>query len=219
VIRRRRTTHRQFSHSEPTVRAGKFIRVSSPDFPGGARRIIVNGDKSVPAGTAMGRIRAASRVVAPALLVPPAVLALNALMPQAASAAPASTAMVQQHGAGMLTQSKVPVDEELKAYFGAGYDYDDAVLLARYWNDGSPYQAKLDTGEALIKGDGKFKAEFQHGETAWTVSDDFARGAYYNNGYDYTEAQHLAKVWGQTDISAVKATAGRKILAGIKLPA
>jgi hypothetical protein len=167
----------------------------------------------------MERIRAASRAVAPALLVPPAVFALNAMLPQAASAAPPSTAIVQQHGAGLLAQSKTPVDAELEAYFAAGYDYDDAVLLARYWNDGSPYQAKLDTGEALIKSGGKFKAEFQHGDTAWTVSDDFAMGAFFSNGYDYTEAEHLAKVWGQTDISTVKVTAGRKILAGIKLPA
>ncbi|MBN1171000.1 MAG: hypothetical protein JXA67_02400 [Micromonosporaceae bacterium] len=178
-----------------------------------------NSETSGAASTAMGRIRSASRVVAPALLVPPAVLALGALLPQAASAAPPAAAVVQHHGAAAFTEPKVPVDEELLAYFNAGYDYDDAVVLARYWNDGSPYQAKLDTGEALIKSGDKFKAEFQHGDTAWTVSDDFARAAYFNNGYDYADARRLAKVWHQTDISTVKATAGRKILAGIKLPA
>jgi hypothetical protein len=177
----------------------------------------MNDDKSIPAGTAMGRIRAASRVIAPALLVPPAVLALNAMLPQAASAAPASTAIVQQHSATALTQPKATVDAELKAYFGAGYDYNDAVVLARYWNDGSPYQAKLDTGATLIKSAGKF--DFHHGDTAWTAAEDIALGAYFNNGYDYTEAQRLAKVWGQTDITTVKVTAGRKILAGITLPA
>jgi hypothetical protein len=165
----------------------------------------------------MGRIRAASRVVAPALLVPPAVLALNAVLPQTAHGASTPTTIVQQQSAGLPAQPEATVGKELRAYFDAGYDYDDAVLLARYWNDGSPYQAKLDTGKTLIKSPGTF--DFHHGDTAWTVAEDIALGAYANNGHDYTEAQHLATVWGQTDLAIVKVTAGRKILAGIALPA
>lgn len=175
----------------------------------------MSSDKNISTGTAMGRIRAASRVITPALLVPPAIFALTVMVPQTANASTTSSP------ASSSTASKyVSVDAELAAYLAAGYDYDDAVVLARFWCESSPYQAKLVTGEALIKGGGTLKTiDFQHGETASTVSDDFARGAYYNNGYDYADAQSLAKLWGQSDISTVKTTAGRKILAGIKLPA
>jgi hypothetical protein len=45
-----------------------------------------------------------------------------------------------------------------------------------------------------------------------------ALAAYFNAGYDYTDAQHLASAWHETDIGKVKSQAGKKLLAGETLP-
>ena len=45
-----------------------------------------------------------------------------------------------------------------------------------------------------------------------------ARNAYFAAGYDYEDAERLAKLWNIKDISAVKAEAGRRLLAGQTLP-
>jgi hypothetical protein len=45
-----------------------------------------------------------------------------------------------------------------------------------------------------------------------------ALAAYSNAGYDYTDAQHLASAWHETDIGKVKAQAGQKLLDGETLP-
>jgi hypothetical protein len=42
--------------------------------------------------------------------------------------------------------------------------------------------------------------------------------AFLNAGYDYQDAQQLAKLWNETNISQVKAEAGGKLLAGETLP-
>ena len=41
----------------------------------------------------------------------------------------------------------------MNAFFAAGYDYDDAVKLARLWKKSDPYQAKIEGGKRLLAGD------------------------------------------------------------------
>lgn len=43
--------------------------------------------------------------------------------------------------------------KKLDAYFAAGYDYDDAVKLAKLWKKSDPYQAKIEGGKRLLAGD------------------------------------------------------------------
>jgi hypothetical protein len=45
-----------------------------------------------------------------------------------------------------------------------------------------------------------------------------ALAAYFNAGYDYTDAQQLASAWHETDLGQVKAQAGQKLLDGDSLP-
>jgi len=40
----------------------------------------------------------------------------------------------------------------VEAFFAAGYDYDDAVALARLWG-GDPYEAKVTAGQKLTAGE------------------------------------------------------------------
>jgi hypothetical protein len=43
--------------------------------------------------------------------------------------------------------------KRLHAYFGAGYDWDDAVRLAKIWKLSDPYDAKVMGGKKLLAGD------------------------------------------------------------------
>ncbi|WP_203723617.1 hypothetical protein, partial [Actinoplanes teichomyceticus] len=51
-----------------------------------------------------------------------------------------------------------------------------------------------------------------------SVSEEQARNAYFAAGYGLDEAEKLAKLWNITDLSATKAEAGRRLLAGQTLP-
>jgi hypothetical protein len=41
----------------------------------------------------------------------------------------------------------------LAAYFAAGYDYNDAVKLAKLWKSADPYEAKIAGGKKLLAGE------------------------------------------------------------------
>jgi len=104
----------------------------------------------------------------------------------------------------------------------AGYSYADAVLLARLWGGGMTVDAaKVDAGQKLLDGG---TMPVLPGQTPETVSDDLAMDAFFNHGYDYTDATRLAKLWHRTsaaagsDLSQIKVAAGRRLLAGQALP-
>jgi hypothetical protein len=42
---------------------------------------------------------------------------------------------------------------ELNAFFAAGYDYNDAVRLAKLWKAADAYQAKIEAGKKLLAGE------------------------------------------------------------------
>jgi hypothetical protein len=50
------------------------------------------------------------------------------------------------------------------------------------------------------------------------VDEQRAYDAYFQAGYDYEDAQQLAKMWQMSDIGQVKATAGGRLLRGLPLP-
>ncbi|MGI4894009.1 MAG: hypothetical protein ACRYF3_02730 [Janthinobacterium lividum] len=49
------------------------------------------------------------------------------------------------------TRSSEESERALDAYFGAGYDYDDAVELGQSWHV-DPFEAKMQAGERLLDG-------------------------------------------------------------------
>lgn len=115
------------------------------------------------------------------------------------------------------TEQEVTERAALDAYLDAGYDSDDADLLALLWGpDTDAYEAKVLAGSKLLAGG---EVPIEPGQTAWSVSDDAARAAYFNNGYDYADALVLADIWsGVDDLADVKANAGHKILDRLPLP-
>jgi hypothetical protein len=114
---------------------------------------------------------------------------------------------------------------DLNAFFAAGYTYEDAVGLAQLWKTSDPYQAKIDAGGKLVAGETlPIKPGSQPTPPAASVTPSESVSAtdldaYFAAGYGYDDALQLAQLWHMTgDPATVKAEAGRRLLAGEKLP-
>jgi hypothetical protein len=104
--------------------------------------------------------------------------------------------------------------EELNAFFADGYDYNNAVALAKLWKVSDPYRVKAEAGRKLLEGQQLPVTPNGPPETAA----EKAQGAFFAAGYDYNDAVDLAKRWHETDVSQVKAEAGQKLIDGQTLP-
>jgi hypothetical protein len=104
--------------------------------------------------------------------------------------------------------------KRLDAYFAAGFNYDDAVKLAKLWKLADPYAAKVEGGKRLLA-DKKLPVK----PSAVAEAKEAARvNAFFNAGYDYDDAVQLAKLWKKSDPYQAKIEAGKRILAGDTLP-
>lgn len=111
------------------------------------------------------------------------------------------------------TEEEIAQREQLDAFLDAGYDGDDAEVLARYWNVDA-LEAKYLTGAKLLA---EVEVPIGPEETPWSVDEDVARQAFFNNGFGYDDAVVLADVWS-VDPWDAKANAGHKLLDGLPLP-
>jgi hypothetical protein len=109
-------------------------------------------------------------------------------------------------------------DEDWAAYFNAGYTYDDAVQLAKLWNESDGPDAignvKAEAGAKLLAG--KPLPIPPSGQPA--TAQDLAMQAFWNAGYDSEDAVRLGQIWHETDTSQVKVEAGQKLEKGEQLP-
>lgn len=110
-----------------------------------------------------------------------------------------------------------PAEKALKAYFKAGYDYDDAVRLAKIWHD-SPYDAKILAGDKLLAGDPLPIKHHKPGDGGQTPRQIREVDAFFNAGYTYGDAVKLAKLWHTADPYHAKLRGGQKLLDGGTLP-
>jgi hypothetical protein len=117
-------------------------------------------------------------------------------------------------GVAVTPAAPTKQDDEVQAFFAAGYTYDDAVTLSNVWHESDTYQVKADAGQKLL--DGKTLPIAPSG-TPESQSQK-ATGAFFAAGYDYDDAVTLGKMWHETDLGKVKADAGRKLIEGQKLP-
>jgi len=118
-------------------------------------------------------------------------------------------------------------DNDLNAFFAAGYTYEDAVGLAQLWKISDPYQAKIDAGTKLLAGESlPITPGSQRTPAATATSPSPGESvsstdldAYFAAGYGYDDALKLAQLWHMTgDPATIKAEAGRRLLAGEQLP-
>ena len=103
------------------------------------------------------------------------------------------------------------------AYFSAGYDYDDAVKLARLWKSTDPIgEVKAEAGRRLLAGE---DLPFRPDPGNVADAKDAARvDAFFTAGYSVDDAVQLAELWNKPDAYSAKIEGGKRLLAGKKLP-
>jgi hypothetical protein len=107
------------------------------------------------------------------------------------------------------------------AYYQAGYDYDDAVTLAKMWKrtDGDMGGIKAEAGRRLLAGETlPFAPTPNETEDTGEDVDDPNRRAFFDEGYVWEDAQRLAEIWNLDEPGEAKAEAGKRLLAGKRLP-
>ena len=113
-------------------------------------------------------------------------------------------------------ESLSPTEQKrIDAYFAAGYNYDDAVKLAKLWKLSDPYSAKIEGGKRLLAGDKKLPVKPSAPDTAKESS---RVNAFFAAGYDYDDAVKLARLWKKSDPYQAKIEGGKRLLAGDTLP-
>jgi hypothetical protein len=127
-------------------------------------------------------------------------------------------------GKRLLADKKLPVkptggDESkeqsrVNKFFAAGYDYDDAVKLAKLWKLADPFSAKVEGGKRLLA-DKKLPVKPTGGDESKEQS---RVNKFFAAGYDYDDAVKLAKLWKLADPYSAKVEGGKRLLAGDTLP-
>ncbi|MEU4420689.1 hypothetical protein AB0F81_08690 [Actinoplanes sp. NPDC024001] len=116
--------------------------------------------------------------------------------------------------------SEEPIDPETNkrfdAFFNAGYTWDEAVKLAKLWKLDDPADAKIEAGKRLLEGK-KLPVKPEPANVAEAKKAQKAN-AFWEAGYDYKDAEQLAKLWKLDDTFEAKVMAGAKLLAGETLP-
>ncbi|MEU4619339.1 hypothetical protein AB0G04_05060 [Actinoplanes sp. NPDC023801] len=140
-------------------------------------------------------------------------------------AAPASTptAPPTLDPSAPLTEDEVK--EGLQAYFEAGFGYDNAVELAGLWKLGTDRiaQVKAVAGQKLLSGETLPVKPEQNPDTPASeepVDEEAVKqlDKFFLAGYGWDEAVKLARLWKMDDPSDAKVEAGKRLLAGEKLP-
>jgi hypothetical protein len=126
------------------------------------------------------------------------------------------------------TPSLSPEDlyqKRMDAYFQAGYGYDDALKLAKLWkmDKNDALAVKAEAGKRLLEGKKlpiRPTPDVPVTEEPVDPKNEARWAEYFAKGYDYNDAVKLAKIWkmDKNEIGAVKAEAGRRLLAGETLP-
>jgi hypothetical protein len=105
---------------------------------------------------------------------------------------------------------------ETDAFFAAGYSTTDAATLAHLWHT-TPYQAKVQAATMLTNHKRLPIEPTPEKDTPAQTKAQKQLHAYFAAGYDYNDAVRLSKLW-HVDTDQAKAAAGKKLLAGEKLP-
>jgi hypothetical protein len=107
-------------------------------------------------------------------------------------------------------------EKALEKFFGTGYTVDDAQRLATLWKLPTAYEAKVAGGKKLLAGE---TLPFRPSPAGVKeAQDNAAAAAFLKAGYVSDDAERLAKLWRLPDTGAAKVAAGKKLLAGQKLP-
>jgi hypothetical protein len=113
--------------------------------------------------------------------------------------------------------------EQFKAYYAAGYGYDNAAQLAKLWHKSTDNLnvVKAEAGRRLLLGETlpiKPSPDKPVVEETITPTQQKQFTAFFHAGYVWDDAEKLAKMWKLADPPAAKLEAGKRLLAGQDLP-
>ncbi|MFI1993642.1 hypothetical protein [Actinoplanes sp. NPDC020271] len=108
------------------------------------------------------------------------------------------------------------IPASVNKFFDAGYDWDDAVKLAKLWKLKSPYDAKVAGGEKLLAGK-ELPIKPRPANVA-NAKEEAQVSAFFDAGYNVDDAVELAKLWKLSSAYDAKVAGGKRILAGQPLP-
>ena len=154
------------------------------------------------------------------------VISLPAVLPgDPAATNPAIIAAAPASPAPSVPASSPPkedLERYWSAYFDAGYDYEDAEKLAVLWQTkAEPGQIKAEAGKRLLAGEQLPFPATPNSPGPTRPADPASERqfeAYFGAGYGWDEAVKFAKLWKMSDPGEAKAEAGKRLLAGEKLP-
>ncbi len=104
-------------------------------------------------------------------------------------------------GSAMAALDDQFLGPDLTPYFDAGYDYDDAVVLAEIWGLDTPWDAKIKAKGLLNSGEAA-TIPIEPGSAPdapvedYSAYEDYDLSPYFEAGYDYDDAVALAGIWG-----------------------
>ena len=150
------------------------------------------------------------------------VINLPALLP----AAPGNVAAVSVGAPGAApspsawpSSSQAELDKDLRAYFSAGYGYDDAVKLAQIWHTTADIgTVKAEAGRRLLAGEALPITPGPQSSDPVPSQEASEVDAFFAAGYTYGDAVILANLWHTADPYHAKIEGGRRLLAGQPLP-
>ncbi len=143
------------------------------------------------------------------------------MLAPAAAPSPAASPAASPGATPATSPSASPSEAELQkqwdAYFAAGYDYDDAVKLAKVWNSKDEIgTVKAEAGRRLLAGE--TLPVRPSPENVAEATEARQVEAFFAAGYGYDDAVRLAKLWKTADAYEAKVLGGKKLLAGERLP-
>jgi hypothetical protein len=147
--------------------------------------------------------------------------------PAAAPQTPSPSPSVRAPRSSELPDKPNPMEAHQKqydAYFNAGYDYDDAVKLAKKWklksDDDHIDAVKIRAGQWLLDGKKLPVRPSNDPDSAdvTTPKEEQQVNAFFRAGYDYDDAVRLAKMWKKATPYEAKIAGGKKLIAGESLP-
>lgn len=103
----------------------------------------------------------------------------------------------------------------IDAYAASRYDYDDAALLADFWGQPTPWDAKLKIGRLLLDGQGAYVQQALQQASQRAQDPEAQRiDAFVDGPFTYDDAALLADFWGKPSPWDAKLKIGGLLLDG-----
>lgn len=107
-------------------------------------------------------------------------------------------------------------EQAANKFWDFGYNYCDAMVMAAFWKQEQPYEAKVTIGHKLWHlGQEQTEIVLREGRAeALKKADDRLPTYYDDGGYSYEDAELLAEYWGTEDVYESKITMSRLLIGG-----